>query len=188
MRGRTMRLLFVLILVSILSPHPACSQSSGLVRREFTSHDDFVQANAVRLPKPVLAALLASREAVAGKAWIRNNPGADSNSLFAAFPVALSGPKERDYVVVRKKPLIGADNDWFWGVRSSSPKPSIVLFCSALVVDLLASAHNSFQDIRCTWESPGGDGYKENYQFDGRQYVLRRKIQTHRRPTDSTLP
>lgn len=177
-----MKLFQTLFLSSIVLTQFMCAQSSGVVNREFSSADDFVKANAVRLPKPVLAALLATKEADAGRDWVHNNPGEDGNSLFNAFPVNLSTGEEKDYVVVGKNRLTGADNDWFWVVRSISPRPHVVFFCSALTVGVLSSAHNSLQDIRCMWESPGGDGDIDDFQFDGRKYVRTRHTLIHRRP------
>lgn len=178
-----MRKLQISLLSVICLSQLAYAQSSAIANREFSSDDDFVKTNAVRLPKPVLAALLATKEAEAGRDWVRNNPGEDSNVLFNAFPVNLSTTAaEKDYVVVGKDRLTGADNVWFWIVRSISPKPQVLLFCSTLTVDVLSSAHNSLKDLRCAWESPGGDGEIEDYHFNGRRYVLAKRILTHRRP------
>ena len=181
-RGRTVKLFRVFFLLSIIPAQFVGAQSTRAISQEFSSDDAFAIANAVRLPKPVLAALPASNEAVAGRGWARDNPGKDLNSLFTAFRARLSAAEEKDYVVVGKKPLTGADNVWFWVIHPFSSRPRVVLFCSALTVDLLSSEHNSNKDIRCTWESPGGDGYIEDYQFDGHRYLLARKTQTHRRP------
>ena len=171
----------VFLLLSVLA-QIAHAQRSSVVIREFSSADDFVKANSIRLTKPVLDALLASKKADAGRDWVRDNPGKDKNLLFNVFPVNLSKAEGKDYVVVGKKPLTGADNDLFWVVHSFSSKPHVVLFCSALTVNLLPSSHNSLHDIRCAWESPGGDGYIHDYQFDGQQYVLAKKTRTQRRP------
>jgi hypothetical protein len=177
-----MKLLHILFLLSIVLGQFVSAQSSNSIGREFSSNDDFVKANSIRLPKPVLSALLASKEAVRGWAWVRDNPGRDRNFLFNGFWVNLSTTTdEKDYVAIGKVPLAG-DGDWFWVVRSFSPRPRVVLFCNALTVDLLPSVHHSLQDIRCTWESPGGDGYIDDYQFDGQKYVLAKETLTQRRP------
>jgi hypothetical protein len=76
-----MKLFQTLFLPSIILAQFLYAQSSGVVNREFSSADDFAKANSVRLPKPVLAALLATKEADAGREWVHNNPGEDSNSL-----------------------------------------------------------------------------------------------------------
>ena len=165
----------VFLLLSVLA-QIAYAQRSSVVIREFSSADDFVKANSIRLTKPVLDALLASKKADAGRDWVRDNPGKDKNLLFNGFPVNLSKAEGKDYVVVGKKPLTGADNDWFWVVHSFSSRPHVVLFCTALTVSLLKSTHNSLKDVRCAWESPGGDGYIDDYRFDGRHYALTKRL------------
>jgi len=177
------RILF-LILMS-LSPL-LNAQTDTAIGQEFSSGDDFVKANSVRLPKDVLAVLLASKGTEAGRDWIRRNPGKDGNDLFYGFLVNLSRTEERDYIIVGNPlsgaVLCGADNDWFWVLHSSPSGTHVVLFCSALTVSVLPNMHNALHDIHCAWESPGGDGFIHDYRFNGQRYVLFKKAETHRRP------
>lgn len=184
-----MKLIQVAFLLSAVLAQFASAQSTGIAMREFNSDYDFAKANSVRLPRPVLAVLLASPEAKAveseaGKSWVRDHRGEDNSGLFDAFPVNLStAPQERDWVAVGKwEHLIGADNSWFWVVRSFSSRPRVVLFCGALTVSVLSGMHHSLRDIRCTFETPGGDGYIRDYRFDGQRYILAKDIRTQRRP------
>ena len=165
----------------VLAPRLLLAKSSESPGRIF-GETDATGAEPVRLTKPVIDALLAAKEAEPGRGWKRGNPGKDLNYLFKAFPVRLSKSSERDYVVWGQKILSGADNDWFWVVRSMAPRPRVVLFCGALSVELLPGAHKSLQDIRCSWESPGGDGFIRDYQFNGQRYLLSRETETHRTP------
>jgi hypothetical protein len=157
------------------------SQSRETPIRVFGETDDS-GAKPVRLAKPILTALLATKEAERGRSWAHDDPDRDPNLLFKAFPVSLSNSQEKDYVVWGQAPLTGADNDWFWVVRSEAPTPRVVLFCGALRVEILPRPHNSLEDIRCTWESPGGDGFIHDYRFNGQRYVLFKKTETRRKP------
>ena len=174
----------ILLLFLLVLTQPVHAQSSTADLRDFSSEGDFVKANSVRLPKRVLSALLATNEAEAGRDWVRDHPGEDTSALFNAFPVNLStAAEEKDWVAVGKwEHLSGADNNWFWIVRSTSSGPHVVLFCSALTVGLLPGVHDSLHDIRCSWESPGGDGFIDDYRFNGQRYLLTKDTRTHRRP------
>lgn len=181
-----MKLSKILLLVLMSISQFVNAQTHAAIGREFSSDEDFVEANSVRLPKNVLAVLLASKDAESGRDWIRRNPGKDGNDLFHGFSVNLSRTEEKDYIVVgNPQPgaiVSGADNDWFWVVHSSQSGPHIVLFCGALTVSVLPQTHNSLQDIRCAWESPGGDGFIHDYRFNSQRYVLFKKAETHRKP------
>jgi hypothetical protein len=157
------------------------SQSHATPSQVFGETDDS-GAKPARLTKSILAALLATKEAQAGRSWAHENPGKDPNVLFKAFPLSLSESPEKDYVIWGQAPLTGADNNWFWIVRSGASTPRVVLFCGALTVKVLSTLHNSLEDIQCSWESPGGDGFISHYRFNGQRYVLFKKTETHRRP------
>lgn len=176
-----MRRLPLAFLLLALAPQAMHSQSRETPIRVFGETDDS-GAKPVRLAKPILTALLATKEAERGRSWAHDDPDRDPNLLFKAFPVSLSNSQEKDYVVWGQAPLTGADNDWFWVVRSEAPTPRVVLFCGALRVEILPRPHNSLEDIRCTWESPGGDGFIHDYRFNGQRYVLFKKTETRRKP------
>jgi len=168
-------------LLLALVPQAMYSQSHQTSSRVFGEADDSGSKPA-HLTKSILATLLATKEAEAGRSWVNQNPGKDPNVLFKAFPLSLSGSPEKDYVVWGQAPLTGADNDWFWIVRSEPSTPRVVLFCGALTVKVVSTLHNSLEDIQCSWESPGGDGFTSHYRFNGQRYVLFKKTETHRRP------
>jgi hypothetical protein len=168
-----------LLLLTLVPQYITCQDHAS--KNQTFGEENLGSMEAVRIPNSVVDALIASKEAAAGRSWARNNPGKDLNLLFKAFPVSLSGSREKDYVVWGQQPLSGADNDWFWVVQTTSPKPRVVLFCGALTLEMVHQVHNSLRDIRCAWESPGGDGFIQDYRFNGQRYVLSKKTETHRR-------
>lgn len=137
----------------------------------------------VRLPKQFVYAWLGSKMASGLRGMLRDDPHLQVDSFYAAYRVKLTSSNDLAYIVEgRGNPVTGADNDWFWVVGTVAAKPAVVLFCGALNLAILPGVHDSLRDIRCTWESPGGDGFIEDYRFNRQTYVLFRKSETHRRP------
>jgi hypothetical protein len=117
------------------------------------------------------------------RAMLRDDPHFAVEKFYTAYRVRLTSSNDLAYIVEGAgNPVTGGDNDWFWIVGTVASKPKVVLFCGALNLAIMPGAHNSLQDVRCTWESPGGDGFIEDYRFNGQRYVMFRKSETHRRP------
>jgi len=137
----------------------------------------------VRLPKGFISAWIGSKMASGLRDMLRDDPHLDVEKFYTAYPVKLTASGDLAYVVEGVgAPVTGGDNDWFWVLETVDSRAKVVLFCGALNVEIMPVAHNSLQDIRCSWESPGGDGFIDDYRFNGRRYVLFKKSETHRRP------
>lgn len=93
--------------------------------------------------------------------------------LFRVAEVHLFRPNEVDLVIVGNTPIAGADNGWFWVVRSARKDPRVVLFTSGYALELLDSRTHGYRDIRGTWSNPNGTETKI-YKFDGLKYRLRK--------------
>jgi hypothetical protein len=128
-------------------------------------------ANYVLLPKNLLDALIATREASYVRGEFCKNPGLSMNQFFDALEEHLNGSEEADYVVKGNFPLTGADCDWFWVVRSGLKRPAVLLFENASWLELLESRSRGYKDIRDVWRSPN-ERVTRVYRYDGERYRL----------------
>ena len=67
--------------------------------------------------------------------------------------------------------MTGADNDWFWVVRSPRHNPSVVLFSGGDYLQLLNSGTNGLRDIRRLF-STASETRETIYKFDGTRYKI----------------
>jgi hypothetical protein len=155
------------------SPKPAAE------RTIFGDAESF--ENSVRLSEKVLDVLLATNEAEYARQLSLEKPDEDRNKYFSAVEVHLSGPNEVDYVVEGNLPLAGADNAWFWVVRSARTHPKVVLFASGGFLELLNRRTNGYRDMRSVWQSPN-ERITCVYQYNGERYILAHKFDKDIRP------
>jgi hypothetical protein len=135
----------------------------------------FDENNSIQRPVPLspsaLKALLQRKEI---RDNLRGLADSDRNNLaqfFSAAEVHLSEADQIDLVVMGKPPMSGADNTWFWVIRSARKDPLAVLFAGGYSLELLASRTNRYCDIRATWSSPQETSTRI-YKFDGTRYKL----------------
>jgi hypothetical protein len=95
-------------------------------------------------------------------------------SLFRAIEVHLAAQGETDLLVIGICPMCGADNDWFWLVRTPDKNPTVVLWTGDSCVQILHSQTHGLKDVRSTWYSAAASR-KTTYQFDGRTYERRKQ-------------
>jgi len=67
--------------------------------------------------------------------------------------------------------MSGADEGWFWLLRSVHKNPKIVLFATGNSLDLMESRTLGYRDIRSVWSS-ASDTHQTVYHFDGNEYKL----------------
>ncbi len=109
---------------------------------------------------------------------------ADAVRLFRATEVHLGPPNETDLLVAGIFPVTGADNDWYWVVRST-PNPRVLLWVGCLSVKLLTRKTNGYRDVSTNWSSPQQD-LDRVYRFDGSTYKLwKRTSEEHLAPESS---
>jgi hypothetical protein len=94
--------------------------------------------------------------------------------LFTASETHLGVLGEKDLVVAGHGAMSGADNDWFWVVRSAYKNPKVVLFAGGYSLELMKARAKGYRDIKSVWSSPSETGTKI-YQFDGIRYKLWRE-------------
>jgi len=96
--------------------------------------------------------------------------------LFKAIKIHLGGSKELDYVVFGAIPMSGADNTWYWIVRSN-PTPAMVSFFTNLNrFILLKTRNNGYPKIRSEWCS-AAECITRIYHYNGLRYILAHKYE-----------
>jgi hypothetical protein len=170
--NKVLRMAFALILSYVVAGIATAQPSTATPATEraiFGDAESF--KNSVHLSDKVLDVLLATNEAEYARQLSLEKPDEDRNKYFSAVEVHLSGTYEVDYVVEGNLPLAGADNAWFWVVRSARTHPKVVLFASGGFLELLKSRTNGYRNIRSVWQSPN-ERITRVYHFNGERYIL----------------
>jgi hypothetical protein len=123
-----------------------------------------------------LNALLATKQVEQSSAQMNESQRKNPRRLFRAAEVHLKGFDEPDLIVIGNASfLTGADNCWYWVVRSALKNPRVVLFASGTSLELTESTTNGYKDIRSVWASPT-EQRTIIYHFEGSQYELWSKL------------
>jgi hypothetical protein len=135
----------------------------------------------VPLPDNILDALRATEEARFLPGDLKNYDRDGFAHLFKAIVIHLGNPNELDYVVVGFPPMSGADNTWFWIVRSNPTNAKVIFFTNSNGFELLKTRNNGYPIIRSKWYSPA---YCKTwiYQYDGRRYILAHQYEKENKP------
>jgi hypothetical protein len=129
--------------------------------------------NKATISPDVLKTLLATDQVGDYFDYAKDDPKADLRGFFQAAEVHLADPETVDLVVVGNPPLSGADNCWYWIVRSARKDPHVILFGTGSSLEVMSEKTNGYKDIQTHWESAGGDGtYTSIYQYNGTAYRL----------------
>lgn len=165
----------VLLVIAVL-----CVQSSGAQQakrayihgqRAFSENEPI--KHPVAVPPRVIRLLMKTKEAAIARSYGRDFPD-DPSELFQAAEIHLARPDQVDLVVIGEDPMSGADNTWFWLVRSAYTKPRIILFAGGNGIKVKETRANGYLDIHCFWSSPSATS-DELYRFDGTKYRLVRE-------------
>jgi hypothetical protein len=65
----------------------------------------------------------------------------------------------------------GADNDWFWVVRSPHAHPRVLFFAGCSEFEVMRSKTNGYRNIHTLRASAGVES-EQTYYFDGASYQL----------------
>jgi len=129
------------------------------------------------LPPEVLKVLLQQKDVRDELPLASPSEQASPAQLFHASRVHLSQLKEIDWVVTGVGPMSGADNTWYWIVRSQEGGPTVVCFTGGNSLLLLNSRTNGFRDVESDWSS-AAETETTIYHFDGTHY---RELKTIRK-------
>jgi hypothetical protein len=180
--GKVLRTGSALVLAGVAAGFLAAQgqKASPVVEQTtFSEHEPI--RHAVPLSADVLKVLLKTKEAKMGLESPYRSKQSDPAQLFRAAEVHLSGPDEVDLVVSGKFPMSGADNEWFWVVRSAVKNPKVVLWAGGNSLELTDSRMHGYRDIHSWWSSPN-ETSEQIYHFDGNKYNLWKENWTPNRP------
>jgi hypothetical protein len=124
------------------------------------------------LSPEVLKVLLASHPAKETFEILNESEKHDPSQLFQAAEVHLTSSNEVDLVVIGLGPMRGAENRWFWVVRSANKTPQVILFCGGDSLDVTDKKTHGYKDIGVVWMS-SLETETSVYQFDGTFYKTR---------------
>jgi len=166
------KLVLGLVLASVVAAQGQASLPVHDERISIWSHDNF--PNPVPVPPPVVRLLL--RDKTVKDSMDRATEAERKNParLFRAAEVHLRSANEVDLLVVGMTPIQGADNGWFWVVRSAYKSPKIVLFTTGYSVEVMSSRTNGYLNLLSAWSNPNGTE-THIYKFDGARYKLRKE-------------
>jgi len=147
------------------------------VAKQSVFFEDIPFSHPVSIPDDVLKILLQTEAGKEGMEFSKNCVAAhrcnskfsDPASLFRAAEVQLDGPNEVGLIVIGVCPMCGADNGWFWLVRSPYNNPLVVLWAGGNSLELLDSRTHGLRDVRSVWSSPS-ETVEKSYHFDGSEY------------------
>lgn len=121
------------------------------------------------LPPEVLKVLL-QQEEVRDELRLEEPSGQNNPAmLFRGSRVHLSVLKETDWVVMSVRPMSGADNDWFWIVRSQESGATVICFTGGNSLLLRNTRTKGFRDVESSWSS-AAETETTIYHFDGTHY------------------
>ena len=170
--ARVPRAALVLSLAVVAAGVLIAQEQNSRPLRERTLFNENFGSFRVALTPAVLKVLLETTRAQQGlkdaKPSQRKNPA----RLFRAAESHLYAHDEIDLVVMGIFPMSGADNTWFWVVRSAQKDPRVVLFAGGNSIQMLTRRTNGYRDIRCDWSSAAITTI-DIYKFDGTEYRLR---------------
>jgi len=172
-----MHKLTLLVFVLLASGAPVCAQTLLDCRQsgEFCEDTPFPQP--APIPDNVITMLLqtdAGREGVELCTGLADDHRIDEKAclrtnLFRGTAVHLSGNDEADLIVIGVCPMCGADNGWFWLVRSPDKNPQLALWAGANCLQILHSRTHGLFDVQSTWSSGAGTRTR-TYRFNGTEY------------------
>jgi hypothetical protein len=165
--------LFVLVcLVAVAVAHGRAPRAAA---RQTLFSDGAIQ-HPVDLSSEVLKALLADEQVNGQFAAMKNSEKTNPSQFFRAAEVHWGQRAEVDLVVVGVAPMAGADNTWFWIVRSARKNPRVVLFGGGSTLEVLKTKTNRYRDVSSTWSSGTEENVTTIYHFNGSNYRVWKKL------------
>jgi len=120
-----------------------------------------------------------TKEAKDVQRWAKNDKKSlDMASLFRGVEVRLGAAPDDTFLVIGKSPMSGADNTWFWLVRKSGEKATILLWAGVNCLYIGKESNAGLNDIQTTWAS-ASETITDSYSFDGIRYKM---TKTKRQP------
>jgi hypothetical protein len=174
------RTLFAASLAVLLLLDQVAAQSRSREQRSFCPDGpNGLIIRPVVLPKPVLSALLNSKQAREQRRSLKDDgQAAHLAKAFKGTRISLGNSQDRFFLVIGSEPMSGADNDWFWIVRQSGETASILLWAGGNCLNMEETSNFGLRDISTTWSSASSTE-TANYSYDGKSYK-RKKVSRRR--------
>jgi len=143
-----------------------------------TEHEQTFYGEGTDLQHPVpvspevLKVLLRTPAAKQGLEFASVKQG-DPAKMFRAAEIHLTNSTEPDLIVLGQDWMTGADNDWFWLIRSPNKNPHVVLFVGGNSVELKHSVTNGYHDIISHFYT-ASEANESIYRFNGKRYVRKK--------------
>lgn len=125
--GVAFRAALALVLVVIDGVSVTRGQEVHSIHEQNSFHEDEPLLHAVPLTPKVLSVLLKTKWAKQGLEFANDSQRDNPAQLFRAAEIHLTRWDDVDLVVIGIPPMRGADNCWFWVVRSARNHPRVVL-------------------------------------------------------------
>ena len=119
----------------------------------------------------MLKVVLSDKNVKQALPWATDEERANPEKLFNAAELHLHASDELDLLVVGKPPVSGADNTWFWIIRSADTAPKIVLAGGANCVEIRHKKTAGLSDIWVGWNS-ASQMSERIYRFNGTRYKM----------------
>ena len=165
------------LVLTLLAGHVAAGESRSKTAREQASFceeggpDDLV-LKPLPLPSVIRATVMNTKEGKeAREIASRNGDELDPEKLLKGTKVHLTDSHELFFVVMGQSPMSGADNTWFWVVRTSGKSATILLFAGGNCLDINGTKTLGYRDIVTTWSS-ASITRTEIYKYGGESYKL----------------
>lgn len=174
--GITLRFVPALVLAIAVGGGSVGQGEKGSPIHEQTlfAEDELLQ-NRVVLSPEVIKLILQTKAAKQGLDFARDSAKSNPAQLFRAAEIHLGRPQEADLLVIGIPPIRGADNGWFWVVRSALKDPKVVLFAGGNSLELTDEKTNGYRDIRTFWSTPS-ETEECIYRFDGNSTNCGRRV------------
>jgi hypothetical protein len=142
-------------LIAVLLPIATLAQ--GKEQTSFCDGGSLEGFHSTALPKDVVKALMNTEEGEAALESAEREDGKelDTSKWFLWAKPHLADSRDVFYLVMSVSPMMsGADNTWFWIVRQSGKKATILLWAGGNCVGISRSRTSGYRDVRTTWSSP----------------------------------
>jgi hypothetical protein len=176
---RRVQIIFLIVLIASVVQ----GQKSEAMHEQVEFSEESPIQNPVPLPPNVFKMLLQRNEVKQDLPFFIDSKPATPDQLFTATEIHLRSTSEVDLVVAGIPPMTGADNDWYWIIRSGHKNPKIILFMGCNGFKILKTMTNGYHDIRSFWGA-GSGSVTRLYKFNGIRYKLRKEVWQEDYPCD----
>lgn len=169
-----------LLLLAVSLSVPACAQAPQPGAAIIIRSDSKMFDSAPPVSDAVVKVLLATPSAKFALNYLSADERENAAKLFRAAEIHVRDPDEDDMIVSGRGWMNGADNDWFWIVRTPHTHPEVIFFDGGSTVELLNTRTNGYKDIRVFWSS-AAESVEREFRFIRGKY---RRTSQKSKPVD----